>query len=61
MHIERTEQNFNVRSKEKETSDINVHKQEIIVMKTKLECFISSFCRKNIMTILNFSFNIIWF
>lgn len=59
MHIERTEQNFNVRSKD--TSDINVHNQEIIVMKTKLVCFISSFCRKNIMTILNFSFNIIWF
>lgn len=59
MHIERTEQNFNVRSKV--TSDINVHNQEIIVMKTKLVCFISSFCRKNIMTILNFSFNIIWF
>lgn len=59
MHIERTEQNFNVRSKD--TSDINVHNQKIIVMKTKLECFISSFCRKNIMTILNFSFNIIWF
>lgn len=59
MHIERTEQNFNVRSKD--TSDINVHTQEIIVMKTKLVCFISSFCRKNIMTILNFSFNIIWF
>lgn len=59
MHIERTEQNFNVRSKD--TSDINVQNQEIIVMKTKLECFISSFCRKNIMTILNFSFNIIWF
>lgn len=61
MHIERTEQNVNVRSKENKTSDINVHKQEIIVMKTKLECFISSFCRKNIMKILNFSFNIIWF
>lgn len=44
MHIETTEQNFNVRSKD--TSDINVHNQEIIVMKTKLVCFIHHFVEK---------------